>query len=318
MSPTCPLCDSNKNTIVEHYGTIGPAEYESVLVRCDSCGHYFTENQRPVDFERLYSEGAYELIDTRGSLFEKVVSFDDRFIVWQLNNLCRPRKTLLDFGCGKGQFMRCASSLGWQVRGVETGKTRAEFGTNVYGLTISTAQYEKGPLEGSPFDAVTLFHVLEHLDKPKNLIKELVDSNLTQGGYFVIEVPLFDSLQSRIAGKRWIHLDPPLHISHFTKDALVRFVGDAGLRPVKIGSFSVRLGLLGMVQALMSVFGYKKMIITELKFRRTKSLMLAIALVLPAAVILELFAVLFNKGGVIRVYCERKNIVDAGSARKAA
>jgi hypothetical protein len=59
-----------------------------------------------------------------------------------------------------------------------------------------------------------------------------------------------------------------------------------------------------MVQALMSVFGYRKMIISELKFRRTRRLIFSILLVLPLAIILEFLAVPFSKGGVIRVYCK--------------
>jgi hypothetical protein len=62
--------------------------------------------------------------------------------------------------------------------------------------------------------------------------------------------------------------------------------------------------MLGMVQSLMSLFGYRKMIISELKFRRTKRLMIAVCAVLPFALLLECTAVLFKRGGVIRVYCK--------------
>jgi SAM-dependent methyltransferase len=100
---------------------------------------------------------------------------------------------------------------GWQGQGIETGKKRAEFGQNVYGLKINTLEYHGGLVDGGLFDAITLFHVLEHLRNPKAVMEELVKSNLKDGGLLVIEVPNFGSLQSKIAGKYWLHLDPPLH-----------------------------------------------------------------------------------------------------------
>jgi len=122
----------------------------------------------------------------------------------------------------------------------------------------------------------------------------------------VIEVPLFESLQSKIAGKYWLHLDPPLHISHFTKSVLLNFLDELNLKPIKFQYFSIHLGMLGMVQSLMSLFGYRKMIISELKFRRTKRLMVAVCSVLPVALLLESVAVLLKRGGVFRVYCKFK------------
>jgi 2-polyprenyl-3-methyl-5-hydroxy-6-metoxy-1,4-benzoquinol methylase len=208
MNIECPLCGSDRSALVEQYGTIGAAKYECMVVCCSTCGHYFTKTAQDLDLEQLYSEGQYEVIDTRGSLFEKIVAFDDLFIVRQLSKFPVPQKTLLDFGCGKGQFMYRALEYGWRVLGIETGKKRAEFGIDVYGLNIITSEYEGEVIQGGPFSAITLFHVLEHLGKPKPLLKELIDSNLVRGGYLVIEVPLFESLQSKIAGKWWIHLDP--------------------------------------------------------------------------------------------------------------
>lgn len=303
----CPLCGSNKNIIVERYGKIGPPQFNCKMVQCNSCEHYFSYITQDIDFDQLYGEGAYKVIDTRGSISDKILSIDDRMIIWQLSKLKVSNKTLLDFGCGKGQFIHRALKYGWKVKGIETAKKRAEFGINEYGLNISTREYKTGLVDGAPFNVITLFHVLEHLPKPKELLKEFVDNNLTQNGYFIIEVPLFKSIQSKIAGKRWIHLDPPLHISHFTKSSLIKLLGDLNLKPVKYEYFSIHLGVLGMVQSVMNLFGYNKMIISELKFRRTKRLVISILLVLPLAFFLELLAVIFNKGGVIRVYCNRSN-----------
>lgn len=304
ISNKCPLCDSNKYIAIEQYGIIGLSQYECRMVRCFSCNHYYSNTSKNINFEELYSEGKYKVIDTRGGLFDKLISIDDRLIIWQLSKLKVSKETLLDFGCGKGQFIHRALKYKWKVKGIETEKNRANFGINKYGLDITTREYKTGLVSGAPFNVITFFHVLEHLPQPKILLRKLIDNNLTHNGYLVIEVPFFESLQSKIAGKRWIHLDPPLHISHFTKSSLIKLFCDLNIKPIKYEYFSIHLGILGMVQSILSLTGYNKKIISELKFRRTKRLIISILLVLPLAIILELLAVIFNKGGVIRVYCK--------------
>lgn len=306
LNDKCPLCNSNKYMAVKGYKQIGPSQYKSRLVYCCFCGHYFLNFISSFDLNKLYNEGAYKIIDTRGSIYDKVISFDDKSILRQLHKLKIKEKTLLDFGCGKGQFIYRASKYGWKVKGIETARNRAEFGKNKYGLDIRTSEYRSGLVNDTPFNVITLFHVLEHLPRPKELLKELLDNNLVQDGYLVIEVPLFKSLQSKIAGKRWIHLDPPLHISHFTKSSLLKLLRELNYNPIKYEYFSIHLGILGMVQSIMSLFGYKKMIISELKFKKSKRLIISILLVLPFAFILEFLATICRKGGIIRVYCKKK------------
>lgn len=305
INKKCPLCGSTKYKIVEQYGEIDSTAYDCRIVCCNSCNHYFTEIASDIDIKALYSSGQYTVIDTRESLIDKILFFDDLLIIKKLSLLNVSERTLLDFGCGKGRFIKNASKYSWKVKGIETAKERADFGINEYGLSISTSEYKTGLIESGPFNVITMFHVLEHLSNPKELISELIENNLTQNGFIVIEVPLFGSLQSRIAKNRWLHLDPPHHLSHFTKTKLFGLLDELKLRPVMYEYLSIHLGMLGMVQSFMNFFGYNKMIISELKFRRTKRLIFLVLLTLPAAFFFEILASLSKNGGVIRVYCKR-------------
>lgn len=275
------------------------------MVSCQACGHYYTEVAGAVDLEQLYGSGTYTVVDTRGSLTDKIKALDHRIVLRRISKLGGASRSLLDLGCGKGQFLHSAAELGWKVKGIETAVERATFGIEQYGLDISTEEYHSGVIEGGPFGVITVFHVLEHLPRPAELLGQLVAENLARNGYLVIEVPLFGSLQSKLAGKHWVHLDPPLHVSHFTKRSLSKLLSELALEPRRFEYLSVQQGLLGMVQSVMSMFGYRKMIISELKFRRTWRLMLAISLVLPIALVLESLAVALNSGGVLRVYCQK-------------
>jgi hypothetical protein len=55
---------------------------------------------------------------------------------------------------------------------------------------------------------------------------------LEPGGLLVIGVPNLDSLQFRLLGSRWAHVDAPRHLCLIPKKALVQSLGALGLTPV--------------------------------------------------------------------------------------
>ena len=306
---TCPLCGSQSYTVLFELKPIEAVTLSKCnFVQCDHCYHYFTELKGELDAESLYNEGEYELIDTRDSIFDRVMMREDRTILRRLSNFFKPanRSYLLDFGCGKGRFLNSARNAGWLVKGIETAKSRAKFGRTVYQLDVQDGYYTEGQLFEYRFEVITLFHVLEHLPHPKKLLTNLIGANLAQGGLVVIEVPQMDSWQSKIGSPYWIHFDPTRHLSHFSKENLLRFVDSIDLKVVATETFSVHLGVLGMTQSLMSRFGFRKQLIAELKYRKTARLLLSVIIVLPFAFLIEAISALFGKGGIIRVYCMDK------------
>lgn len=245
-------------------------------------------------------------------MFGRLISFDVKSALRQLELIKPMRKggTILDFGCGKGVFLHFAAERGWQTTGIETAAKRAEFAQIFYGLQVITDQYSGEVIPGDPFDVITLFHVLEYLPSPRELLNSLVSQNLNANGVLVVEVPRFDSLQSTVVGRAWIHLDPPRHLSRFTTAALLRMLRDLGFKVVASNQFSIHNELLGMVQGILSRPGYKKMLIEELKLRKSLMLLLMVLIVLPFALILELITMLLGFGGIVRLYCVRDPLLE--------
>lgn len=298
----CPLCNSQSYFYLEKYIKGINIRKDQAIVECQSCGHIFSLIKSELDVPLLYKKDAYKLTDIRGSIYERIAVFEYTKILTKINHYFPQKDFLLDFGCGKGKFLQMAENSGWHVKGIETSVPRANYGRSVYQLNISTKNYSRGKLAGGPFGVISFFHVLEHLYDPKQLLFELIEKNLKRGGLLLIEVPNINSLQSKISGGWWMHLDIPRHISHFCKEKLDELLLSLKLRPIRWEYFSLHLGVLGMIQSLMQWFGYRKNIIYELKFNRRFFLLLSIFFLFPWAFILEWIASAFKRGGIIRIY----------------
>lgn len=301
----CPVCRESKYQLLNQYVDIGKYGDRSDIVNCQGCNHHYLVIKNVGPEVAYFEEGKYQLLDTRKTIFDRIKDWDSRRVIKVLDERHQTGSSLLDFGCGKGLFLASLKADSWKAKGIETAVSRAKFGIESYDVDIEIMEYADGIVKKGPFDVITLFHVLEHLEKPKELLSPLVQHNLKNNGTLVLEVPLFDSWQSRIAGRNWIQLDPPLHVSHFDSKSLNNLLEKLGMKVYKKETFSLQLGVLGMVQSLLSKLGYKGDYIHDLKFKRTNKLLASTALILPLALVLELMASAIGKGGVIRVYAKR-------------
>ena len=303
MNNSCPLCKGKDYKIIYKKVSRNP---DADIVRCDNCQHIYTHLQDEVNISSLYNDEIYKIVENRNSVFDKILSLEYNRVLKKIDSF-KPRKgRLLDFGSGKGKFGSLAVADGWQVKCVETSIERASYAVSVYGLEVSTDIYSSGRIFNTEFEVLTLFHVLEHLQEPANLLGELMKGNLEKDAIVVIEVPNFNSLQSKLAKDKWIHLDVPRHLSHFTSQNLELILKTSGLTVIKKSFFSWHLGVLGMLDSLLKLFGYKRNIIYELKNNRTFLLSLKIILLLPFAIIFETVASLAKRGGILRFYLIRK------------
>ncbi|MCL5276214.1 MAG: class I SAM-dependent methyltransferase [Deltaproteobacteria bacterium] len=106
-------------------------------------------------------------------------------------------KSLLDFGCGVGGFLRAAKEMGFQGCGIEYDpKVREEAGKNA-GVPVYSLEELKA--SGQRFDIIHLGDVLEHIAGLKAVMDEL-RALLAKDGIFFIEGPL----QSNASMVYWV------------------------------------------------------------------------------------------------------------------
>jgi SAM-dependent methyltransferase len=82
-----------------------------------------------------------------------------------------------------------------------------------------------------PARAISLWHSLEHLHAPDEMLAVAAD-RLQPGGILALGVPNPSSLQFRLLGKRWAHLDAPRHLCLMPEQALVERLQALGLTRV--------------------------------------------------------------------------------------
>jgi len=136
--------------------------------------------------------------------------------------------TLLDVGCGNGQFMERMRDLGWNVCGVDPDPAAARKGRR-QGLQIFVGTVSDVP-DTTRFDVITLNHVVEHVPDPIGLLRECRRRLRPRTGTLVITTPNIKSLGHRWFKKYWRGLEVPRHLVLFSPAALTDCVVRSGLR----------------------------------------------------------------------------------------
>lgn len=140
---------------------------------------------------------------------------------------------LLDVGTGVGSFLRAAQLLlpHWSVTGIEPNPYAAAVARST-GAHVIQATLEDAPLDGTLWDAITLWNVLEHLRDPLAALKRL-RRILRPGGVIYLTIPLCDSWDARLYGEYWCGWELPRHFYAFDRLSLQKLLAAAGLIPYR-------------------------------------------------------------------------------------
>jgi ubiquinone/menaquinone biosynthesis C-methylase UbiE len=231
----CNLCGSvNWHKLltvpVQRFGPTGDFN----LVECRDCGLCYL-NPRPSPEEmKDYYPTAYR--EYRASLNEAPRRRYQKEKLRKLGAHSQGGK-LLDVGCADGLFLHLARQANWEVQGVEMAEESAAQARENYKLDVFSGGLRDANLPGRRFDAVTFWHVLEHLHDPLGDLREAYRV-LKPNGLLVVDVPNIASWQARLFGACWRALDTPRHLYHFSSDSLKAMLARAGLARVAISYWS--------------------------------------------------------------------------------
>ena len=142
---------------------------------------------------------------------------------------------LLDVGCGIGTFLHLAREQGWESHGVDPSKSGSAFAQEVHQLDVKCGDVFEAGFPSAHFDAITLYHVLEHISELNPFLSELRRVLKPQTGTLVIEVPNGGSLQSRLQKAEWPYVHPHDHLYYFSARSLPKLLRKHGFQNITLG-----------------------------------------------------------------------------------
>ncbi len=177
--------------------------------RCGSCGLVFLARV-PEDLARYYPDGYHVLPRSRAEL-ERI----GRRTQYQIELVSRfvSGGRLLEIGPGFGSFAFLAKSAGFEVEAVERDADCCNFLEKVVGVTVTRSDSPSEILSrsGNRYDAIVLWHVVEHLPEPWKLLQHASEA-VSPGGILLVATPNPLAWQFKVLGPQWPHVDAPRHL----------------------------------------------------------------------------------------------------------
>lgn len=230
---TCPVCNSASATPAFTVADFFFTKESFTLVDCSQCGFRFT-NPRPSQSEvgRYYhSDGYLSHRTTNKGITASIYRILRQYALGAKLSIVRRFSSadpLLDIGCGTGSFLRYAQAQGFSVSGVEPGEAARNEALRLCGPNISK-RLDELPTNTSSFSAITLWHVLEHLDNLGDYLAR-VKSLLSPEGRVFIAVPNRSSWDCDYYGPFWAAWDVPRHFWHFRNQDISRLLENHGFK----------------------------------------------------------------------------------------
>ena len=240
----CPVCGSDRTKAV-YTGcdkTVSTAVAAYVLslrlARCRACGMRFLDNT-DYDLDKVHDLYWKMMVDNVPEGHSVEIEKVREYLVRDLGSF-RTTGSLLEIGCGEGEFLKVATENGWQTTGIEVSESAAQTAREKHGLDVLTGTIEQHQDRLAPgsFDVVVLWGLVEHVRNPGELLRtarRLVRS----GGAVLLYTPNADSIFHRLAGTAhrvsFGLLRGPMecviiamHPMYFTLATLGRLLGDNG------------------------------------------------------------------------------------------
>jgi len=247
----CPVCGSAdiKNVFVAKDHTVSGQTF--AIMECASCSLRFTQDVPDTDSIAPYykAEEYISHTDTSKGLINRIYKGVRKRTLRKKRQLINRytgmlKGTLLDVGSGTGSFVNEMKQHGWKTTGLEPDDGAREVAKQQYRIALedTSAFYQ---LKRDSFDAITLWHVLEHVHDLSAYMQQLKNV-LNEKGKLFIAVPNYTSVDASAYKEYWAAYDVPRHLYHFSPAAMKILLEKYGLRivackPMWYDSFYVSL-----------------------------------------------------------------------------
>lgn len=245
----CPICGHE-----QHERFLSPIDYtvsksRFQIVECAGCKFLFT-NPRPKEGDLGYYYESDEYISHSNSnkglinsMYQTVRNITLKQKLKLLNSNIS-KGIILDIGSGTGEFLNACKTNGWKTFGIEPSELGRNSCINKYKLDV---REESGiaDFNNETFDAITLWHVLEHIPKLQERVRE-IKRILKKNGVLIVAVPNPSCYDAAKYKEFWAAYDVPRHLYHFKPLDIKRLFANYGfdvdsVKPMMFDSFYVSM-----------------------------------------------------------------------------
>lgn len=198
---------------------------------CPQCGllHNLTAE------ETNYVEGGGQAVPDAAKMRWRLINARRRF------GLIAPHilghDTLIDIGCGSGEMLLAARERLSHAVGFDTNRPLICHIHETPGLAAHASHFDAALLDPARVGCgriFTLSHVLEHIEKPLALVKQ-IHAAMSPGDLLYIEVPLYTGQSFRQQGYRW-NLWTAEHRALYAPESLHFLAASGGFETLSAGA----------------------------------------------------------------------------------
>ncbi len=151
--------------------------------------------------------------------------------------------TILDFGCGNGDFLSACKNKGWSTVGFEPSDDARKIAEKKLNQNIFSKVEEL--TNRGLFSIITLWHVLEHIPDLHETIANLRNL-VSNNGKIIFALPNHESYDAKYYNRYWAAYDVPRHLYHFSRNSMNYLMSKNGLKlddviPMKLDAFYISL-----------------------------------------------------------------------------
>jgi 2-polyprenyl-3-methyl-5-hydroxy-6-metoxy-1,4-benzoquinol methylase len=245
----CPICGEKARkdilSCIDH--TVSKSEFK--VVECSNCGFAFT-SPRPAesDLGAYYESEEYiSHSNTSKGIVSRLYQRVRKYTLGKklgLINRQGKKGSLLDIGCGTGEFLNTAKLDGWKAIGIEPSPSARKQGEENFKLDVRD-EPELASLPAKSFDVITMWHVMEHVPNLRDRVQRL-NELLKDDGVLFIAVPNRSSFDAKHYGEKWAAYDVPRHLWHFRAQDMRKLMEQFGFEvkqilPMKFDSYYVSM-----------------------------------------------------------------------------
>ena len=221
----CPACKTNSIAFVLEVKDYTVSGKKFAVWQCNQCKLRFTQAAPSADaIGSFYQSNDYiSHSDTKKGIINRLYHSVRNITLKQKRKEVQKATglqtgTLLDVGAGTGAFASEMKKAGWLVTALEPDETARENAKKNYGLSLQLPEELFAQIPES-FDAITLWHVLEHIHELHRYLQTF-QQVVKQGGILMIAVPNYTSFDAAYYKEHWAAYDVPRHLYHFSPQSM--------------------------------------------------------------------------------------------------